>query len=221
MKPLLSVLIAFVCFRTSAQTFQLENLTYGKKDGRFVFAGENFFRFSSKEPISTLEYDHSLANIDLRNDSLIIHVIYSVNIKQKKSNWDGKNELEVAFILKNGDRIYVPFFYKNLPYAFASIAAQPARAKVDKASIIKSGKVEISITGPDTEGFFANYKVQKFQLSVNDKTFELTGDQLSDEAVSAIALAQSGDTLTLRNVDSFDDVTKKNLRFIPTIYFLK
>jgi hypothetical protein len=221
MKPLLSVLIVFVCFGTSAQTFQLENLTYGKKDSRFVFAGENFFRFSSKEPISSLEYDHNLANIDLRNDSLIIHVIYSVNIKQKKSNWDGKKELEVAFILKNGDRIYAPFFYKNLPHAFASIAAQPARAKVDKASIINSRKVEISITGPDTEGFFANYKVQKFQFAVNDKTFELTGDQLSDEAVSAIAQAQSGDTLTLRNVDTFDDVTKKNLRFIPTIYFLK
>lgn len=87
MKLLLLALIILVSLRTSAQTFQLENLTYGKKDSKVVFAGENFFRVISKYSFSGLEYDKSLADIELRNDSLIIHVIYSVNIQQKRSNW--------------------------------------------------------------------------------------------------------------------------------------
>jgi hypothetical protein len=222
MKPMLLFLPAFLFLQTSAQTIKLENLTYGKKESRVVFTGENYFRLISKEAVGGFQYDKSLADIELRNDSLIIHVFHSVKFPERKSNREGKNdELKVAFLMKTGDRINTVFPYKKLPYAFASIGAQPERAKVDKTSILNSKKVEISVTGTDTESFFANYKVQQFQLSIKDKTFQITGNQLSEEALSAIALAQSGDTLTLRNIDSFDDVAQKKLRFGPTLYFVK
>jgi hypothetical protein len=108
-----------------------------------------------------------------------------------------------------------------LPWAFPSIAAQPERAVVNKENLISNKKVSISVTSPDTEGYWSNYKVQQFQLKLNDKTFQVTGDQLNDEIVTAITSAKSGDKIMLQEVKTFDNVTQRTIQFGPTTYVLK
>jgi hypothetical protein len=143
MKPLLFILSAFLWLSVTAQTIQLENLTYGKKDSRTIFQGSNFFKIISKEPIVKLVYDTTLTDVQLNEDSLTISIIYTVHLPKRTSNWDGKNdELTISFLTENGKE-EIKFYLKKLPPAFPAIMAQPENAKVDKESLISSKKVEI------------------------------------------------------------------------------
>jgi hypothetical protein len=205
-----------------AQTIKLENLNYEKKESKIIFGGKSVFKINSSEKITLLEYDRSLATININNDSLIIDVIHRVNYRGKTSNWDGKNrQLPVVFSMKNHKQI-VTFQYGKLVHAFPSIAEQPERASVDKANILANKKVSITTAGLDTIGYFKNYKVQQFRLVLNEKTFEVTGDELSGEILAAIVSAKTGDKLIIQEVNTFNNITGNALKFTgSTAYVLK
>jgi hypothetical protein len=221
MKPLLFIIAVLLSSELCAQAIKLENLNYEKKESKIIFGGKSVFKITSSEKITLLEYDKSLATINIHNDSLIIDVIHQVKFPERTSNWDGKNrELPVVFSTKNHKQI-ITFQYGKLVYAFPSIAEQPERATVDKANILANKKVAITTAGLDTIGYFKNYKVQQFKLVLGDKTFEVTGDELSDEMLAAIASAKTGDMITLQEVNTFNKITGKKLKFGATVYVLK
>ena len=222
MKPLLFIFLAFLSTGLFAQPIQLENLTYGKKDSRNIFIGDNIFKVVSKEPIVRLKYDTILTDAQLHQDTLTIHPIYTVHLPERKSNWEGKNdELTISFLTATGKED-IKFYLKKLPYAFPAIMTQPANAKVDKESLISSKKVEIITATPDQEGFFKNYKVQEFELLINNKSYKVSENELNKDVVAAIKRAQSGDKITLQQVQTINYVTNRKLNFIgPTIYVLK
>jgi hypothetical protein len=77
MKPIAFIFCALLSSGLLAQSVKVENLTYGKKESMLVFGGDNFFRVISKEPVVNVEYDKSLAEINLKNDSLSIMIFYT------------------------------------------------------------------------------------------------------------------------------------------------
>jgi hypothetical protein len=221
MKPLLFITSALLSFGLFAQPIKLENLTYGKKVDISLFGGENLFKVISEEKITISGYDKSLATITFDSNILKIDIIHRVKYPERKSNWDGKNsELPVVFSTKTGEQTIV-FKYKRMPLGFVSLAGNPERGTIAKNDIPSNKKITISTTTPDTIGYFTDFKVQKFQVLINDKTFSVIGDELSDEALVAIAAAKTGDKLTLQEVDAFNDVVGKKLKFGTTIYTLK
>ena len=222
MKPLVFVLTVFLSVSVPAQTIQLENLTNDKIDSRNIFLGGNFFRITSKEPIIGLEYDKTLIDVQLIRDSLTINPIYKVHLADRTSNWDGRNsELTISFITATSKED-IKFYLKKLPHAFPAIMAQPENSRVDKEALITSKKIEIITATPDLENFFSNYKVQKFELVVNNKTYKVAGNELDEKAVTAITLTHSGDKIILQQVETINDRTSRKVTFIgPTVYELK
>ena len=100
--------------------------------------------------------------------------------------------------------------------------ALPKNAKVDKESLITSKKVEIATATPDNENFFKNYKVQGFELVVNNTSYKVSGNELNKDVLAAITAAQSGDKITLQQVQTINDVTNRKVNFIePITYVLK
>ena len=222
MKPLLLVIVTVFSTFSFAQNIQLENLTYGKKESRFIFVVDNVFKISGKDPVVGLEYDKSLVDVTLKQDSLTIQPIYKVHYPDRTSNWDGKNnELIISFLTATGKED-IKFQLKKLPHPFPAILAQPEYAEVDKESLVSSKKVEIMTTTPDHEGFFKNYKILELEVLVNNISYKISGDGLNDDVLTAIKGARSGDKISLQQVKTIDDVTNRKINFLgPTIYVLK
>jgi hypothetical protein len=222
MKPLLLILPSFLWLSATGQSIQLENLTYSKKDSRAIFVLDNVFKVTSEEPILSLEYDKSLTDVELHGDSLTIRPVYKVHYPERKSSWDGKkNELLISFITKSGKQD-IKFYLNKLPHAFPSIMAQPENTKVDKELLLSSKKVEIATATPDHERFFTNYKVQAFELLVNNQSHKVSGSELNKDALAALTAAKSGDKITLQQVQTIDEGTTRKINFVgPTTYVLK
>ena len=114
----LFIFFAFLSTGLFAQSIQLENLTYGKKDSQNIFVGGNFFKIISKEPIVRFVFDKALTEVQLSQDSLTISPIYRVHLPEQTSNWDGKNdELTISFFTATA-REDIKFYLRKLPHAF-------------------------------------------------------------------------------------------------------
>lgn len=220
MKIASSLFFALFSLSVSGQSIQLENLVYDKKESKIIFDIEqNIFRVVSEKNVLNIEYDKRLAEAVLKGDSLLISPHYN---KSLQKYWQEKgNAFNVSFLTQGGKQD-ITFIFRKLTHSVPALTPRLGDSNVDRDSVLAFGKIIIMPAGSDPEEFFKNYKVKRFEILLNDKSFLVEGEELSQEVLAAIAAAKVGDRITLQRVESFNNNSNQKLMHVgKAIYILR
>lgn len=218
--------IAFIFFTSIfwmsafAQPIKTENLIHSKKESKIIFdIDPNVFRVVSEEKVLKIEYDKRLSEAMLKGDSLFISPKYNKSLQKLWQEMG--NALKVSFLTKS-TRHDITFNFRKLPLSVPSLTPQLGDSTLDRNSVLAFRKVKILAVGCDPEEFFKHYNVKHFEILLNNKSFFIEGEALSEEVLVAIVAAKPGDEVALQKVESFNGKSNQKLTHVnKTIYVLR
>jgi hypothetical protein len=162
-------------------------------DSKIIYIGiDNFFQVSSVDRIKKVE--SSEASVTMISDT--------VRLRPYRT---GKVNLSIE---TNEGRQYFTFDSYRLPELSLAITSDTFKYRKDNTirrdDIMSFNKVELRTGKEDVGGFGSSYKVRLWEAQLNDETFIIKGERLSEELRRAISKCESGSALIIGNIEGYN-----------------
>jgi hypothetical protein len=171
-----------------AQTINLINNTVSDKNSKTVYIGiDNNFKIEGETFEGIIPQD----DFSLKANELIV-----------RPNKIGK--LTVLFLTKES-KIPMTFEVRTLPEVMVLVAGQSNKFNKD----LTPDDSQLTLKTVNNDDFFNNYDITSFAATLDGKTFEVSGNNFSNELLSAIRNAKGEDMLTINSLIAFNkDINK-------------